>query len=75
VRCPRVGGHHPLLAVHILVAAGRTVPTSLGAGDFTHVLDAISAQQLTDGSLYSPSHRNLMVYQFCQVIEHGRSSG
>ena len=25
--------------------------------------------------LYSASHRNLMIYQFCQVIEHGRGSG
>jgi hypothetical protein len=23
----------------------------------------------------SRSHRNLMLYQFCQVIEHGRASG
>ena len=62
-------------ASHALTAAGRTDPASLGAGDFTRILDAISSQRRADGSLYSASHRNLMLYQFCQVIEHGRASG
>ena len=62
-------------ASHALITAGRTDPASLGAGDFTRILDAISTQRRTDGDLYSASHRNLMIYQFCQVIEHGRASG
>ena len=62
-------------ASHALAAAGRTDPASLGAGDFTRILDAIAEQRRVDGSLYSASHRNLMLYQFCQAIEHGRASG
>jgi integrase len=62
-------------ASHALVAAGRTDPAGLGAGDFTRILQAISTQRRPDGSLYSASHRNLMIYQFCQVIEYGRASG
>ncbi len=62
-------------ASHALTAAGRTERAGLGAGDFTHILDAISTQRQTDGTLYSASHRNLMIYQFCQVIEYGRASG
>ncbi len=62
-------------ACHALTAAGRTDPAGLGAGDFTRILDAISTQRRADGSPYSASHRNLMIYQFCQVIEHGRASG
>jgi integrase len=62
-------------ASHALITAGRTDPASLGAGDFTRILDAISTQRRTDGDLYSANHRNLMIYQFCQVIEHGRASG
>jgi integrase len=56
-------------------ALAGTVPGSLGAGDFTRVLGAITGQRRADGALYSASHRNLMIYQFCQVIEHGRGSG
>ena len=62
-------------ASHVLIAAGRTDPASLGAGDFTRILDAIGTQRRAGGSLYSASHRNLMIYQFCQVIEYGRASG
>jgi len=62
-------------ASHALVTAGRAEPAGLGAGDFTRILDAISTQRRADGSLYSASHRNLMIYQFCQVIEYGRASG
>ncbi|MGH3629316.1 MAG: tyrosine-type recombinase/integrase, partial [Sciscionella sp.] len=62
-------------ASQALVAAGRTDPTLLDSGDFTRILDAISTQRRTDGALYSGSHRNLMRYQFCQVIEHGRAAG
>jgi integrase len=61
-------------ASRVLATAG-VGPEGLGAGDFTRILDAISAQRRTDGVLYSASHRNLMIYQFCQVIEHGRASG
>jgi integrase len=62
-------------ASHALTAAGRTEPAGLGAGDFTRILDAISTQRRADGNPYSASHRNLMIYQFCQVIEYGRASG
>ena len=64
-----------LAASQALAAAGRLDPTSLGAGDFTRIVDAISGQRRADGSLYSTQHRNLLLYQFCQVIEHGRASG
>lgn len=62
-------------ASHALTAAGSPDPASLGAGEFTRILDAISSQRRADGGLYSAGHRNLMLYQFCQVIEHGRASG
>ena len=62
-------------ASHTLTAAGRTEQAGLGAGDFTRILEAISTQRRADGSPYSASHRNLMIYQFCQVIEYGRASG
>ena len=58
-----------------LAAAGRAGPARLGAGDFTLVADAIRGQRRADGGPYSASHRNLLLYQFCQVIEHGRGSG
>jgi len=58
-----------------LASAGRTDPAQLGAGDFTLVADAIRGQRRADGGPYSASHRNLLLYQFCQVIEHGRGSG
>ena len=32
-------------ASHALITAGRTDPASLGAGDFTRILDAISTQR------------------------------
>ena len=62
-------------ASHTLTAAGRSDPASLGAGDFTRIIDAITAQRRGDGRLYSAAHRNLLLYQFCQVIEHGRGAG
>jgi integrase len=62
-------------ASHVLTIGGRNDPAGLGAGDFTRILDAISAQRRADGTLYSAGHRNLMIYQFCQVIEYGRASG
>jgi integrase len=62
-------------ACHALTAAGRTEQAGLGAGDFTRILETISTQRRADGSPYSASHRNLMIYQFCQVIEYGRASG
>lgn len=62
-------------ASHVLIAAGRLDRTSLGAGDFTRILDAIATQQRADGVLYSSSHRNLMIYQFCRVIDYGRTAG
>ncbi|HLX51605.1 MAG TPA: tyrosine-type recombinase/integrase [Streptosporangiaceae bacterium] len=62
-------------ASHVLTTACPADLTRLGAGDFTRILDGISAQRRADGTLYSAKHRNLMIYQFCQVIEYGRSSG
>ena len=62
-------------ASHATTTAGPADPAGLGAGDFTRILDAISTQRRADGATYSASHRNLMIYQFCQVIEHGRASG
>jgi hypothetical protein len=41
------------VASQTLVAAGRIDPTSLGAGDFTRIVDALSGQRRDDGSLYS----------------------
>ncbi len=58
-----------------LTLAGHAGPAGLGAGDFTRILDEITMERRADGTLYSASHRNLMIYQFCQVIEHGRASG
>ncbi len=59
----------------VLVAAGRTDPTELGAGDFTRIVAALREQHRDDGSLYSASHRNLLTHQFCEVIDHGRAAG
>lgn len=63
------------VASHTLTAAGRTDPATLGAGDFTRLIDAMSGQRRADGRLYPAQHRNLLLYQFCQVIEHGRGAG
>jgi integrase len=63
------------IASHTLVASGRTDPASLGAGDFTLAVDAISSHHRADGSLYSAKFRNLLLFQFCEVINHGRTSG
>ena len=62
-------------ACHALIAAGRVDATRLGAGDFSRIQDAIATRRRADGGLYSASHRNLMIYQFGQVIDYGRSSG
>lgn len=63
------------IASAVLVASGRTEPAGLGAGDFTHVIDAISAHRRSDGTLHSATHRNLLIYLFCEVVEHGRTTG
>lgn len=63
------------VASQTLVACGRTDPASLGAGDFTLIVRAIAEQRRTDGTLYSASHRNLLLFSFCEVIEHGRANG
>jgi len=68
-----------LVAVRVasasLIGAGREDPAGLDAGDFTRVLDALSRHRRADGSLYSAGHRRLMVYRFCEVIDHGREAG
>ena len=58
----------PIEVVAKLAAVGRADPAQLGAGDFTLVADAIRGQRRADGGPYSASHRNLLLYQFCQVI-------
>ena len=63
------------VASHVLITAGCREPTGLGAGEFTRILDAISTQHRAGGGLYSTSRRNLMIYQFCQVIDYGRTAG
>ena len=62
-------------ASQALVASGRTDPAGLDAGDFTRVVDALSGHRRDDGSPYSASHRNLLLFLFCEVIEYGRTSG
>jgi hypothetical protein len=59
------------VASTVLVAAGRTDPARLDAGDFTRVLDAICQLRRADGGTHSASHRNLLVYLFCEVIVEG----
>jgi len=63
------------VASQTLVACGRSDPAGLDAGDFARVVDAISGQRRADGTPYSASHRNLLLSVFCEVIEHGRTSG
>ncbi|MGH9137865.1 MAG: tyrosine-type recombinase/integrase [Acidimicrobiales bacterium] len=63
------------VASQALVASGRTEPTILNAGDFTHVIDALFGHRRADGTLYSAQHRNLMLHVFDEVIDHGRASG
>jgi integrase len=63
------------VASEALVVAGRTDPTSLGAGDFALVVGAISTQRRSDGQLYSAAHRNLLLYMIREVLEHGRANG
>lgn len=58
-----------------LEGAGRTDPGKLGPGDFVRVTDALGGHRRADGSLYSAGHRNLMLYRFAEVVEHGRRSG
>ncbi|MGH3858866.1 tyrosine-type recombinase/integrase [Actinokineospora sp.] len=62
-------------ASQALIAAGRTDPTRLDAGDFARVADAIASQRRDDAAAYSASHRNLLLHQFGIVLEHGRASG
>ncbi len=63
------------VASQTLVACGRTETGSLDAGDFARVVGALTGHRRADGTLYSASHRNLLLFMFCEVIEHGRRSG
>lgn len=63
------------LASAALEAAGHTEASLLGAGDFTRVLEAISSQCRGDGSGYSASFRNVLIYRFREVIDFGRANG
>lgn len=58
-----------------LAVAGRLEATDLGAGDFAQIIDAIRDQRRPDGTLYSTAHRNLLLYQLVEVVEHGRAAG
>ena len=62
-------------ASRTLVASGRTEPAGLGAGDFAIVVGALSELRRDDGALHSAAYRNLLLQVFCEVIEHGRTSG
>lgn len=64
-----------VVASQTLVAAGRTGPAGLGAGDYALIVQAISGQRRVDGSLYSAAHRNLLLYTVREVIDHGRAAG
>ena len=55
--------------------AGPTDPASLGAGVLHRILARPGTQRRADGDLYSANDRNLMIYEFGQVIEYGRASG
>ena len=62
------------VASQTLVACGRADPTTLGAGDFVLVEQAIAEQRRADGSLHSASYRIQLLRVFDQVIEHGRTN-
>lgn len=61
-------------ASQTLVAAGRADPTTLGAGDFVLVEQAIAEQRRADGSLHSAKYRIQLLRVFDQVIEHARTN-
>jgi len=62
------------VASQTLVAAGRADPTTLGAGDFVLVEQAIVEQRRADGSLHSAKYRDQLLRVFDQVIEHARTN-
>ena len=37
-------------------------------------IEAIRDQRRPDGTMYSPAHRNLLLHQLLQVVEHGRAA-
>ncbi|HUD16133.1 MAG TPA: tyrosine-type recombinase/integrase, partial [Acidimicrobiales bacterium] len=63
------------VASQALAACGHTNPTDVGTGDFARIIDAICAERRADGALPSVSYRNVLVYRFCEVIDHGRTAG
>jgi integrase len=63
------------VAGHALAACGHTDPTRLGTGDFARIVDAICSDRRANGGLPSVSYRNVLVYRFCEVIDHGRTAG
>jgi len=58
-----------------LAAASRTDPAALGPGDFSRALDAIAMHRRVDGSLYSASFRNVLIYRFREIADFGRANG
>lgn len=62
------------VASQTLVAAGRTDPAILGAGDFVLIEQAIAEHRRADGSLYSAKYRIQLLRMFDQMIEHARTN-
>ncbi len=61
------------IASAALAAAGHGEASRLGAGEFARVLEAISDHSRPDGSLYSASFRNVLLYRFREVTDFGRA--
>lgn len=62
------------VASQTLVASGRADPTTLGAGDFVLIEQAIAEQRRADGSLHSANYRIQLLRMYDQVIEHARTN-
>jgi integrase len=63
------------IASAALTAVGRADPSSLDAGDFSRVADAITGHRRADGSLYSAKYRTILLYRFSEVLNFGRTNG
>jgi integrase len=63
------------VASSALASVGRSDPSMLGAGEFSRVLDTITLHRRADGSLYSASFRNVLLYRFKEIADFGRANG
>lgn len=63
------------IASQALAGCGHSDPANLTTGDFARIVDAICSDRRNDGALPSVSYRNVLVYRFCEVIDHGRTTG